>query len=152
TAGAHPQVIEFHAPGAHAPRLPPKTANEAAHIGIPKPDTPIGEHHKADKIHPLVRCIQAKFVRMDAQAEVLHILPHALTLCLEHGTVVTKEKKVIHIAEVALYPQLMLHKEVKRMQVNVGKELAGQVADGQTARTVYDAEEISRIRPFLPNA
>ena len=49
--------------------------------------------------------------------------------------------EVVHIAHVARAAQLALDEVVERIHVAVGPELAGQVADGQAARTV-DGKEI----------
>lgn len=152
TAGALPQVSQLHAPGAHTPGLPLKAPHEAADIGIAQADAPVWKKNEADEIHPALRRREPELIRVDAQAQRLHILPHPLALSLQSGAVVTEEQKVIHIAQVALCPQLVLDEEVEGMQVDVGEKLAGQVTDGESAWMLDNAEEITRIRPFLCNA
>jgi hypothetical protein len=50
--------------------------------------------------------------------------------------VIRKQKEIIHVTNVPLAVQFPFHKMVKGIQITICPELAGEVADGQAARTV----------------
>jgi len=41
-----------------------------------------------------------------------------------------KNKKVVAVAQITLFPKLMLHETVKFMQIDIGKNLASQITKG----------------------
>ncbi len=47
--------------------------------------------------------------------------------------VVVKAAEVVDVAQIAAHAQAFLHKMIQRIQVHIGKELAGQVADRDAA-------------------
>lgn len=47
--------------------------------------------------------------------------------------VVVEQREVVHVVEVALRPQDLPSEVVQAVEMDVGAELAGQVADGQAA-------------------
>ena len=43
-----------------------------------------------------------------------------------------KQQKVVHVADIAFYPQLVLDEVIQSVQIKVGKMLTGSTADGQS--------------------
>ena len=52
--------------------------------------------------------------------------------------VVVEEREVVDVAQVALRPQDLLAEVVQAVEVHVGEEPAGQVADGQATRALEE--------------
>lgn len=56
--------------------------------------------------------------------------------------VVREQQKIIHIADVTLAAQVAFDEMIEGVEVAVRPELAGEVADGQSARTVGGKESL----------
>lgn len=66
----------------------------------------------------------------------------APTPLLQHVGVVVKEREVVDVAEITLRAQHFLDEVVEGVEVDVGEELAGQVADGKAATSLVRREEV----------
>ena len=56
--------------------------------------------------------------------------------------IVVEEGEVVHVAHVPLRPQHLLAEVIEAVEVEVGKELAGEVADGQAAPPFEGGEQV----------
>jgi len=57
--------------------------------------------------------------------------------------VIAEEGEVVHVAEKLGDFESFFDEVVKAVEVDVGEELAGEVADGKTTRTVWGQAQIS---------
>ncbi len=58
--------------------------------------------------------------------------------------VVVEEDEIIHVAKVVFYAECFFYPVIKRIKVDIGQELTGQVADGKASCSV------SALADYLP--
>ena len=73
-------------------------------------------------------------VFMDGQAQPGEEVDNFLSPIAQPGFIVVKEEKIVDVAQVSLAFELAFDEMIELVQVHIGPELAGQVADGQPAR------------------
>ena len=61
---------------------------------------------------------------------------------LEHRRVVLEQREIVDVAQIALWPQHFGAEMIEAIQVDIGEELACQIADWQTAPTQNRGQEI----------
>jgi len=78
---------------------------------------------------------------VDGQTQAAQEIDDGALPFIEPALAVIEKRKIIDIAQIGLASQVLRDEVVERRQIDVAPELAGQVADRQTARA-FDSEEI----------
>jgi len=116
---------------------------ESASRGRAHPDAPIGEHHKAAKIHPATSRKKPVFIGVHLQSKLLYNplfdLPPPLPKLF---FIPAEQEKIIHIPDITLAPEFMFHKMIQRIQIDIRPELARQIADRQPSPRVPHRKQI----------
>ena len=73
-----------------------------------------------------------RLVRVEAKAPTLQIPLDPSVPLRELARIVVEEREILHVANVSLRPQHLFAEVVEAVEVEVGEELAGEVADGAT--------------------
>ena len=76
-----------------------------------------------------------RLARLKAQSPAFKIPGDALSPRLKSVPAVVKQREVIHIAQVPFHPQYFLAEMVQAVQIQIGEELADQVANWPAAPT-----------------
>ena len=88
---------------------------------------------------------------MQTQAAALQEMFDSAPPAIELTMVVMKQREIVHVAHVALCAQHLLAEVVQAVQVEIGEELTGEVADRQPAAALERREQIvSRVVENAP--
>ena len=134
-------------PAAHA-ALPPAVAQTPQAVAkapcVRFRQAPIAARveDKAEKSRRLSRLLRAGLVWMKPQPPALQKHGDATPPRFELPGVIVKQGEVVHVAHVTLGPQYFLAEMVQAVEVQVGKELAGQIADRQAAPSFQGGKQI----------
>lgn len=94
----------------------------------------VGKHQIAEEVQSVPRRADVGLARMQPQAvrgqPVLYRHPNLGAAAL----VVVEGDHVLDVAQIGLDPKLLLHEVVQAVEIEVGQELAGQVADPERTR------------------
>ena len=114
------QVAE---PGDAPPQCPHRALADEAVVRV---------NHAAEKVDALCAALQYDFVRVQLQVKAFgeEMLDSRLP-CGERFGLIGQQDEVVDVAQVALDLEGVFDELVEFVEVNVGKELAGQTADGQ---------------------
>ena len=103
-----------------------------------RPDAPltdqavIGVNDTTQKVDTLAAALQDGFSRVQLKVQVVAQKARDLSLPANKGLrVVGQQHKVVYIPQVGAHLELMLHKLVQLVEIDIGKELAGVAANGQ---------------------
>ncbi len=122
----HPEPVQPSAQCAHCP-----LAAQAV----------VGVDDGAQKIRPLAAALQNRFCGVQQQAQPLVQKCFNAGFVRQQGLrVVSEQDKVVNVAYVAAHLEAVLDELVKLIEVDVGKKLAGEAADGH-AHTGLRAKE-----------
>ena len=120
----------------------PQAVAEAAHVRVGQAAQAAGQEDEAEELGRLLRLHDHGLARMQAQAAAFQEPGDAEPPALEAFGVVVEEREVVHVAQVALRSQHLLAEVVQAVEMDVGEELAGQVADGQAAPALERGEQV----------
>ena len=110
-----------------------QAAAGAVQVGVADANA-IGENAKAEKVGSVAGFKQLALDWVNLEAELGQVGFEGGAGVGEEGAIVGEEGEVIDVAEVALGVELFFTEVVEAVEVDVGKELAGEVADWQAAR------------------
>ena len=141
---AHPalDLLAGHGPMAPPVAQPPQAVAEAAHVRLGQAAPAAGEEDDAQELRRLARRHDAGLAGVEPQAAAFEEAGDAVPPLHEPLGVVVEEREVVHIAQVALRPQDLLAEVVEAVEMDVGEELAGQVADGQAPPALEGCEQV----------
>ncbi len=108
----------------------------------------------AQEADALARPIYPALARVEPEPQPVQVCLHRVQDFVQSGLVIAEGDKIIHITNIG-QPQFLLDEMVKVVQKNVGKELAGEIADGDALFPGQRGEEIvagkvERKSGFLP--
>ena len=107
------------------------------------PDAAIGKQHEPAEVHPRSGVAQMVFVGMHLQPKVaMNPLFDLPPLRLEYDLIVAKQQEVIHVADIPLAAQLVLHEMIQCVEIDIRPELARQVPDRQAAPNATHRKKI----------
>ena len=110
------------------PRQPPA---KGAHAALAR-EAVAGVDDAAQEVDALGASLQHGFVRVQGEAEALvQKRLDRQALPVEGGAVIAQQHEVVHIAQVGAHLEAVFHELVEFVEVDVGKELAGEAANGQ---------------------
>ena len=141
---AHPALDLLAGHGSVAPPVSQaaQAVAEAMHVPFRQAAPAAGQEDEAEEFGWLLRLHDHGLARMEAQAAAFEEPGDAEPPVLEAFGVVMEECEVVHVAQVALRSQDLLAEVVQAVEVDVGEELAGQVADGQAAPALERGEQV----------
>ena len=142
---AHPA---FDFPARHRSPAPPvaqapQAVAEATHVPFGQAAPAAGQEDEAEELRRLLRLHDHGLAPMEAQAAAFQEPGEAEPPVLEAFGVVVEEREVVHVAQVAPGSQDLLAEVVQAVGVDIGEELAGQVADGQAAPALERSEQVA---------
>ena len=120
----------------------PQAIAETTHIVFRQSPVAARKKDQAKKWGRLGGIQQDGFSRVKAQPPALEIFGDALPPHLELFPLVVKQREVVHVAHIPLGPQHFLAEVVQAVQIQIGEELAGQVADRQAAPALEGGEQM----------
>ena len=120
----------------------PQAITETTHVVFRQSPVTARKQDQAKKWGRLHSIQDDRLTRVKAQPPAFEILGDALSPRLKLLPAVVKQRKVIHVAQVPLRPQYFLAEVVQAVQIQIGEELAGQVANWQAAPTFERGEQI----------
>jgi hypothetical protein len=88
---------------------------------------------------------------MHLEAKRCQIRLHGLLDFTEICRTIVQNHEIVTIPQVILTAQLLLHEVIEAVQINIGKELTGQIANGYTATSVQRNKEVHILRKILDN-
>ena len=129
---AHPALDLLAGHGSMAPPVaqPPQSVAEAAHVPFGQAAPAAGEEDEAQELRRLARRHDAGLARVEPQPAAFEESGDAVPPLHESLGVIVEQREVVHVAQVALRPQNLLAEVVEAVEMDIGEELAGQVADG----------------------
>ena len=95
----------------------------------------VGQDAKANKARAVASLMELTLNRMDAQSQGGEVGFNLRSAFLKNGAVIAEARKIIHIADVLFHFQGFFDVTVEAIEIDVGKELAGEVADRESFRT-----------------
>ena len=130
--------------GAVPPAVPqaPHPVAEAPDILLRQAPPSAGKQNEAQEGGGLAGGGDVGLGRVKAQAPALQKALDPFPPFGELIRIVVEEGEVVHVAHVPLGPQHLLAEVVEAIEVEVGEELAGEVANGQAAPPLEGGEEV----------
>lgn len=111
----------------HEPRDP---SAQGAYRALPCQGV-VGVHDTAQEVHALRAALHDDFVGVQCQAQLLMQKLFNARLPLHQGLgVVGQQNEVVHVAHITAHLELVFDELVQLVEVDVGKKLAGQAANG----------------------
>ena len=89
-----------------------------------------GENPISQQIETASDGHDVRLVRMQAEAFLAQAFARLPAQFRQSRLVVVEDHHVIHVAEIRLDPEVFLHEVVEGIEIEIGEELAGEVADG----------------------
>lgn len=121
---------------------PPQPIAEPPHVRFRQTTPPAGQQHKSQKLRRR-RCFHDPgFARMQTQAAAFQKPGNPVPPDIEATGVVMEQGKIIHVPQVPVSSQHLLAEMIQAVQIDVGEELAGQVADRQATTPAIRGEQI----------
>ena len=115
---------------------------EAAHVVFRQPPPAVGEQDVAEEGGRLRRGRHIRLARMQREPAPGEVHADAPAPLRQHRGAVMEQGEVVHVAQVPQRAQDFLHEVVQAVEVDVGEELAGQVADGQPPAALEGGEQV----------
>ena len=115
---------------------------EAADVVLGQAAAPIGQQHEAEERRQFMRRQDDGFSRMQPEPPFFKEHADPSPPLLELFAVVVKQSEVINIAQVTFCAENLLAEVVQTVEIDVGEELAGQVADGQAPASLKGRQQV----------
>ena len=130
--------------GAVPPAVPhaPQTVAETAHVLFRQAPAPAVQQDEAQEGGGLAGGRDVRLVRVKAKAPTLQIPLDPPPPLRELLRIVVEQREVVHVPHVPLRAQHFLAEVVEAIEIEVGEELAGEVADGQAAPPFEGGEQV----------
>lgn len=100
------------------------------------------EQTPSQKRHSFGAAIHTRFPFMQPKPQTRQKVSNTLAHFSQRGLVVSKKDEIVHVAQIPLWPQFPKHELIERVQINVGEELRGLIADRQAAPTLERSEQV----------
>ena len=126
---------------------PAQAVAEARHVLLRQPAPAAGQQHEAEKPRRLGRRHGPRLLWMQAQPSPLEVGRDAVSPVFEPARVVVEQREVVHVAQVSLRPKHLLAEMVEPVEIEVGEELAGQVAYRKPAAALDRRQEVVARKP-----
>jgi len=110
----------------------PKTLSQAANFSAVNARASVGEKAIAQKWNSRCRAVQRSLAIRDAQTLGFRESSDGIAQSPTGIPIVGQDEKVVHVAHVPFHFERALDELVEVVQVEVGKELGGEVPDGNT--------------------
>ena len=142
--GAHvpSHLFQVHSARVLAVAQPPQAIAEPAHVRFRQSTITARKKDQAQERSRLSSFQHHRLAWVQPQAPALEIRRDSIPPVLEPAAVVVKQREVVHVPEISLRPQHFLAEVVEAVQIEIGEELARQVADGQASPAFEPGEEI----------
>ena len=121
---------------------PPQPIAEAAHVVLRQPAMATRQENEAEKDSRRTGLRYMRLLGVQAQAAAFEEAGDAPAPLIELPRVVVEQDEVVHVAQVSFRPQHFLAEVVQAVQIEIGEELARQVADREPSSSLEGSEEI----------
>ena len=129
-------------PASPAVTQPAQAVAEAAHVFLGQPPVPARQQHESEERGGFAVRKDHCLARMQAEPPPLQECADPSSPFFELFAVVVKQREIVDVAQVALRAKNFLAEVIQSIEIEVGEELAGQVADGQAAAAFQRCQEI----------